>query len=300
MTTARHMPEFDAASFSAEKAHSAFRTSGAVLLRGAVPAEEVESIRRHAQRFAREMEEKAQRGDQDVAVRFFKEGHGNRPWECGTGDTIFTAHLLHIHQKSFSWSLLETICGTTTLTVPLNHMILRRHHDAGGNIRSANGGYFNLESCHQDANNVNPELPVTIWTALQPMKCGIDAPGLGVITGNVDTLLSHPIDTAIFDDLRYWPWIPDYQAGDAMVFSCLAPHFSPVYRTGGVRFSIDFRVCSTVQLPENLRDEPAFHVKREDRGTFSTTSANLPPDPAGQQLASVLADPQFKLKAVVD
>jgi hypothetical protein len=287
-------PEFDHQTFVVDDALEAFQNRGCVLLRGVVSPVDVAPIERLAHQFETEMTYRAARGDRGVEVRFFSEGHGNRPWECDVEGALFTAHLLHLHRRAFGWPLIEAICGSNRLTVPLNHMILRRHTDSGGRIARRNGEFLNLESCHQDANNVNPALPVTIWTALQDMERRSNAPGVGVIAGDVNEILPHPIDAGIFEDTRYAIWTPDYKAGDVMLFSNLAPHFSPVYGTGRTRFSIDFRACAADRLPTNLKSEAFLTVSRDtDSGDVTLSIGNMPGGPVGSRLADVLMDPQY-------
>lgn len=291
-------PEFDRRTFVVGDALKAFENRGCVLLRGVISPEDVASIQRLALQFEREMTSRALRGDKEVEVLFFSEGHGNRPWECDVEGALFTAHLLHLHRRAFGWSLIEAICGSNRLTVPLNHMILRRHTDSGGHVARRNGEFFNLESCHQDANNVNPKLPVTIWTALQDMKRRSNAPGVGVIAGNVGEILPHPIEPEIFEDPRYAVWTPDYKAGDVMLFSNLAPHFSPVYGTGRTRFSIDFRACAADHLPANLKNEAFLTVLRDiDNGDVTLSIGNMPGGPVGDRLADVLTNPRYLFPA---
>ena len=99
---------------------------------------------------------------------------------------------------------------------------------------------------------------VTCWIALAP--CGVDAPGLELVTDRVDRLLS-PAQLADGAVDQRWPAarrvLPALEAGDALVFSGDVLHRSHVTAAmTQTRTSIELRCFPADAIPDRLaRDE---------------------------------------------
>lgn len=96
---------------------------------------------------------------------------------------------------------------------------------------------------------------VTCWIALDP--CGLDAPGLELITERLDGLLSPSALRTESLQTRFTPtrfWRPSFEPGDALLFRGDILHRTHVIpEMTKDRTSIELRFFSAVSIPERLQ-----------------------------------------------
>ena len=237
----------------------AFARSGVVMLKGALAPETLATSAEAFRRFVHSSDarqngagtgEHRQAGDDKT--------HGSSwysPWAVRCRDGFPAAALISALLKSWTWDVVEEICGSSHIAIVLKFCTARYGLDTPLGI-----------GAHQDAKVVAPDLPFSIWIPLHQIVPLLNS-GLGFVVpdpcGLLPTLPHNDVgpDYVMEDPTRLW--IPPYAAGDLTIHSRFAPHFTTGYGTLSDRFSLEIRATPRNALPP-LHEDPAICVSRRN------------------------------------
>ena len=152
----RHALSFSEQRGPAEIA-AAFARSGVVMLKGALAPETLATCAEAFRRFVRHSSEakdglaraghRLQTGDDETSA-----GSWHSPWAVRDHDRFPAAVIISALLKSWTWDVVEEICGSSHLAIVLKFCTARHGIDRPLGI-----------GAHQDAKVVAPDLPLSIW-----------------------------------------------------------------------------------------------------------------------------------------
>jgi hypothetical protein len=255
----RHALSFSEQRGPAEIA-AAFARSGVVMLKGALAPETLATCAEAFRRFVIHSSEakdglaraghRLQTGDDETSA-----GSWHSPWTVRDHDRFPAAVIISALLKSWTWDVVEEICGSSHLAIVLKFCTARHGIDRPLGV-----------GAHQDAKVVAPDLPLSIWIPLHQIVPRLNS-GLGFVVpdpGRVLPTLPHNDvgpEYVLGDPARLW--IPPYATGDLTIHSKFAPHFTTGYGTLSDRFSLEIRATPRSALPSRHED-PAICVSRRN------------------------------------
>jgi hypothetical protein len=216
---------------------AAFATSGVVKLRGALPAAALQAGR-------------------DAFQGFGSDGDSwHWPWAVRAGQHFPMATVFHALLKSWAWRVIERLCRSQHIAIPLSGCIARHAVDMPLGL-----------GAHQDAFGFGPALPFSVWIPLQTIT-PLEDSGLGFIVPALDHVVSADSPANVGADLMLSDpgklWIPTYELGDITIHSNLSAHFTTGYGTRAHRYSLEIRALPRLTAPRKHLD-PAIYVARRD------------------------------------
>ena len=251
-----------------EAGAEAFSQHGVVMLRGAMPATALLPGRLAFHRFVRLLGRDDRRWDRCLACdddgpgRQWAAGEDftgswHRPWSVRYWNYRPPASVISRLLKSWSWGVVERLCGSTDIAILLSLCLARHAIDRDLGV-----------GAHQDAQGLPAVVPFALWLPLQGVVPGRNS-GLGFVTDAPDRLLPVPPgsdldlgDRVVLDNLAA-VWVPTYQPGDLTIHGRYTPHFTTGYGTGSHRYSLEIRAMARDAAPHDLQD-PALYVGRRD------------------------------------
>jgi hypothetical protein len=225
----------------------AFSRAGAVMLKGALPQEVLETSADAFRSFIQSSNAHRDRdGDLDS-------GGWYSPWLVRRGKDFPAADVLSAAIRSWLWDVVEEICRSSNIIVLLKFCTARHSLDKSLGV-----------GAHQDAKVVAFDVPLAIWIPLQDIVPGRTS-GLGFVVPAPHDLL--PVlpnndvgaDYVLSDPARLW--IPCYETGDLTIHSRFSAHFTTGYGTLTDRFSLEIRAMPRLGAPAEHSD-PAIYVAR--------------------------------------
>jgi len=244
VTLDRHELTFTAQD-APEAGVEAFSQHGVVMLRGAMPATALLPSRLAFHQFARTLS---------------NEDHGgswHRPWAVRYWSYRPTAAVISRLLKSWTWGVVERLCGSTDIAILLSLCLARHAIDRDLGV-----------GAHQDAQGLPPVVPFSLWLPLHGVVPGRKS-GLGFVTDAPDRLLPVPPgsnldlgDRVVLDNLES-VWVPTYQPGDLTIHGRYTPHFTTGYGTGSHRYSVEIRAMARDAAPQDLQDPTVFVGRRD-------------------------------------
>ena len=252
-----------ALSFSEERRTAdiavAFARSGVVMLKGALAPETLASCAEAFRRFVHSSEAGQNVSRTGERLRTGEgESHGgswHSPWAVRCRDSFPAAAIISALFRSWTWDVVEEICGSSHIAIVLKFCTARHGVDRPLGV-----------GAHQDAKVVAPDLPFSMWIPLHKIVPPLNS-GLGFVVpdpGRVLPTLPHNDvgpDYVLEDPARLW--IPTYAAGDLTIHSRFAPHFTTGYGTLSDRFSLEIRATPRSALPAEHED-PVICVSRRN------------------------------------
>jgi hypothetical protein len=239
---------------------AAFARSGVVMLKGALAPETLATCAEAFRRFVLHSSEakdglaraghRLQTGDDETSA-----GSWHSPWAVRDQDRFPAAVIISALLKSWTWDVVEEICGSSHLAIVLKFCTARHGIDRLLGV-----------GAHQDAKVVAPDLPLSIWIPLHQIVPHLNS-GLGFVVpapGRLLPTLPHNDvgpEYVLEDPARLW--IPPYATGDLTIHSKFAPHFTTGYGTLSDRFSLEIRATPRSALPSRHED-PAICVSRRN------------------------------------
>jgi hypothetical protein len=210
---------------------AAFARSGVVMLKGALAPETLATCAEAFRRFVLHSSEakdglaraghRLQTGDDETSA-----GSWHSPWAVRDQDRFPAAVIISALLKSWTWDVVEEICGSSHLAIVLKFCTARHGIDRLLGV-----------GAHQDAKVVAPDLlPTLPHNDVGP-------------------------EYVLEDPARLW--IPPYATGDLTIHSKFAPHFTTGYGTLSDRFSLEIRATPRSALPSRHED-PAICVSRRN------------------------------------
>ena len=227
---------------------TAFLRFGVVMLKEALPPALLATCGEAFRRFIASQEEK----QRDRAA---SAGSWHSPWLVRDGDCFPAAIVLSAVIRSWTWNVVEELCGSSHVVVLLKWSTARHSVDTPLGV----GG-------HQDAKVVASEVPFSLWIPLSQVVPRATS-GLGFVVPGPAAVLptrSHDdigADYVLGDPARLW--LPHYAAGDLTIHSRFSPHFTTGYGTLTDRFSIEIRAMSRRTAPPEYVD-PAIYIARRN------------------------------------
>ena len=222
-----------------------FSRFGLVLLKEALPPAALGMCAAAFRRFVGSSEVQDQTAD----------GSWHNPWIVRDGDFFPAAAVLSALLKSWTWDVVEEICGSSHIVILLKWCTARHSVDQALGV-----------GAHQDAKVVEAGVPFSIWIPLHQITPRVNS-GLGFVVPAPDRILPTlphndvGAEYVLNDPARVW--IPHYAAGDLTVHSKFSPHFTTGYGTLSDRFSLEIRAMSRSTAPERFLD-PAIYVSRRN------------------------------------
>jgi len=214
---------------------SVFAASGVVKLRRALPAAALQAGRDAFQGFGSDG------------------GSWHRPWAVRDGQHFPMAIVFHALLESWAWPVIERLCRSQHIAIPLGVCVARHVTDAPLDL-----------GAHQDAFAVGMEMPFAIWIPLQKIT-PLEDSGLGFIVPALDHVVSADNASNVGADLMLSDpgklWIPTYELGDITIHSNLSAHFTTGYGTRAHRYSLEIRALPRLTAPAKHLD-PAIYVAR--------------------------------------
>ena len=231
----------------------AFARSGVVMLKSALPPETLATCAEAFRRFVHPSEAKEgvarpQTGDGEPRA-----GSWHSPWAVRYQDGFPAAVIISALLKSWTWDVVEEICGSSHIAIVLKFCTARHGVDRPLGV-----------GAHQDAKVVAPDLPLSIWIPLHQIVPHLNS-GLGFIVpdpGRLLPTLPHNdvgAEYVLEDPARLW--IPPYAAGDLTIHSKFSPHFTTGYGTLSDRFSLEIRATPRSTLAP-MHEDPVICVSR--------------------------------------
>jgi hypothetical protein len=256
---------------------AAFAQSGVGMLKGALAPETLAPCADAFRRFVRSSEAadgvaragRRRRMDDGEA----RTGNWHSPWAVQHRDSFPAAAIISALLKSWTWDVVEEICGSSHLAIVLKFCTARHGIDRPLGV-----------GAHQDAKVVAPDLPFSLWIPLHPIVPYLNS-GLGFVVpapGRLLPTLPHNDvgpDYVLEDPARLW--IPPYDAGDLTIHSKFSPHFTTGYGTLSERFSLEIRATPRSALPPKHED-PVICVSRRN-GIPTIVEARSSADSAAQR-----------------
>jgi hypothetical protein len=205
------------------------------------------------------------------------DGSWHSPWLVRDGDCFPAAIVLSAVMRSWTWNVVEELCGSSHIVVLLKWCMARHSVDRPLGV----GG-------HQDAKVVASEVPFSLWIPLGPVVPRATS-GLGFVVPAPQAVLpALPNDDIGADYVLSDParlWLPQYAAGDLTIHSRFSPHFTTGYGTPSDRFSIEIRAMARRTAPAKYVD-PAIYVSRRNGLPTILETRNSSDAAADQFLAS--------------
>jgi hypothetical protein len=237
----------------------AFARSGVVMLKSALPPETLATCAEAFRRFVHSSEAKEgvarpQTGDGEPRA-----GSWHSPWAVRYQDGFPAAVIISALLKSWTWDVVEEICGSSHIAIVLKFCTARHGVDRPLGV-----------GAHQDAKVVAPDLPLSIWIPLHQIVPHLNS-GIGFVVPAPDRLLPTlphndvGAEYVLEDPARLW--IPPYAAGDLTIHSKFSPHFTTGYGTLSDRFSLEIRATPRSTLAP-MHEDPVICVSR--RSGFPT------------------------------
>jgi hypothetical protein len=231
----------------------AFARSGVVMLKGALAPETLETCAKAFRCFVDAPEASRTGRRRDGGANH--SGSWHSPWAVRHQDCFPTAIIISALLRSWTWDVVEEICGSSHIAIVLKFCTARRGIDSPLGV-----------GAHQDAKVVAPDIPLSIWIPLHQIVPNLNS-GLGFVVphpGRLLPTLPHDDVSAEFvlaDPARLW--IPAFAAGDLTIHSRFSPHFTTGYGTLSDRFSLEIRVTPRSDLSPTHED-PAICVSRRN------------------------------------
>jgi len=255
----RHALSFSEQRRPAEVA-AAFARSGVVMLKGALAPETLATCAEVFRHFVLHPSEakdglaragqRLQTGDDETSA-----GSWHSPWAVRDQDRFPAAVIISALLKSWTWDVVEEICGSSHLAIVLKFCTARHGIDRPLGV-----------GAHQDAKVVDPDLPLSIWIPLHQIVPHLNS-GLGFVVPDpgrlLPTLPHNDVGPEYVLEDPAKLWIPPYAAGDLTIHSKFAPHFTTGYGTLSDRFSLEIRATPRSALPSRHED-PAICVSRRN------------------------------------
>jgi hypothetical protein len=231
----------------------AFARSGVVMLKSALPPETLATCAEAFRRFVHSSEAKEgvarpQTGDGELLA-----GSWHSPWAVRYQDGFPAAVIISALLKSWTWDVVEEICGSSHIAIVLKFCTARHGVDRPLGV-----------GAHQDAKVVAPDLPLSIWIPLHQIVPHLNS-GIGFVVPAPDRLLPTlphndvGAEYVLEDPARLW--IPPYAAGDLTIHSKFSPHFTTGYGTLSDRFSLEIRATPRSTLAP-MHEDPVICVSR--------------------------------------
>ncbi len=246
---------------------TAFSRFGVVMLREALPPALPATCGEAFRRFIASRE-----GDRATLG-----GSWHSPWLVRDGDCFPAATVLAAVMRSWTWNVVEELCGSSHIVVLLKWCMARHSVDRPLGV----GG-------HQDAKVVAGEVPFSLWIPLSQVVPRATS-GLGfVVPGPHAVLPTLPNDDIGPEYLLSDParlWLPQYATGDLTIHSRFSPHFTTGYGTLSDRFSIEIRAMARRTAPLKYVD-PAIYISRRNGMPTIVGTRNSSDDDADEFLAS--------------
>lgn len=240
----RHSLSFSRQSHPEEVA-KAFSRFGVVMLKEALPPALIVSCGEAYRQFIAQQEH-----DRAAWVSSW-----HSPWLISDGDCFPAAIVLSAVIRSWTWDVVEELCGSSHIVVLLKWCMARHSIDTPMGV----GG-------HQDAKVVAGDVPFALWIPLNEVVPSATS-GLGFVVPEPNALLpTEPnddigADYVLSDTDRLW--IPHYTAGDLTIHSRFSPHFTTGYGTQSDRFSLEIRAMPRRTAPPEYVD-PALYISRRN------------------------------------
>jgi hypothetical protein len=240
-----------------------YRENGVAVARTAIRPAAARLMRHFASDYQAEMELRIVRGDRHISIDHYKQQTA-LIWEARVHERYFLTQALEDILASPLWLAMLEIADGGPIAIPLSHMVLRGSVDA---LDASLGA-------HQDAVDVNPDVPYNLWIALEAM-----APkrisSLGFLAEPIGTVYSKADAVARSQSLAHRMWLPSYEPGDVALFNNTTLHQTTSYGTGTQRWSVELRYMRADRIPTGMAGE-AFIVVSEEAGKRSIQLANLP------------------------
>jgi len=238
----------------------AFSRFGVVMLKDALPPAMLQSCAEAFRRFVQQFAAKPSRPpDQSPTPEADKgdtdSGSWHSPWVLRDGGYFPAAVVISAIIRSWTWDVVEEICGSSHIVIVLKWCTARHSVDKLLGV-----------GAHQDARVVAGNVPFAIWIPFQQIMPRVNS-GLGFVVPAPDHLLpTLPHDDVgpeyiLSDPARLW--IPPYAARDLTIHSKFSPHFTTGYGTLSDRFSLEIRAMPRNAAPQNDLD-PAIYVSRRN------------------------------------
>jgi hypothetical protein len=226
-----------------DAAAKALSAHGMIMLRGALPPPLLPQCRATFAQFARSLEHEAEGGSWHV------------PWHVQDGRHLPAASIVSALLESWTWSVIEAICGSTDITILLSLCTARHAIDTPLSA-----------GAHQDATVVAPDIPFAMWIPFHAITPRENS-GLGFITPapeHVLPVLPHnDVGSEYVTANFHRAWVPRYRPGDLSIHTNLSPHFTTGYGTRTDRYSLEIRAMARAAAPVKYQD-PAIHIGRQD------------------------------------
>jgi hypothetical protein len=235
----------------------AFARSGVVMLKGALAPETLATCAEAFRHFVHSSEAKdgvaragrrLQTGDGEPRA-----GSWHSPWAVRYRDGFPAAVIISALLKSWTWDVVEEMCGSSHIAIVLKFCTARYGLDTPLGV-----------GAHQDAKVVAPDLPLSIWIPLHQIVPHLNS-GLGFVVPApgclLPTLPHNDVgpEYVLEDPARLW--IPTYAAGDLTIHCKFSPHFTTGYGTLSDRFSLEIRATPRNALPP-MHEDPVICVSR--------------------------------------
>lgn len=224
-------------------AAEALSRRGMIMLRNALPAPILPKCRASFEQFTRSLEDEPDAGS------------WHAPWHVHDGPHLPAATIFSALLGSWTWSVVEEICGSTDITILLGLCTARHAID-----HPLSAG------AHQDARVVAPEIPFAMWIPFQAITPRENS-GLGFITPAPERVLPALPHNDVGPDYVianfHRAWVPHYAPGDLSIHTNLSPHFTTGYGTRSDRYSLEVRAMARQSAPVKYQD-PAIHVGRQN------------------------------------
>lgn len=231
--------------------------SGVVMLRHALPAAILPACRLGFAEYVRHLERDP-------------EGSWHRPWSIVCHSHRPALAILSSLIRSWTWNVVEEICGSTDITILLSLCTARHVVDSPLPV-----------GAHQDGTAVAPEIPFALWIPLEAVVPRRNA-GLGFISPAPEHLLPASPHNDIGSDYVLAnldrTWIPTYAPGDLSVHSSLSPHFTTGYGTRSDRYSLEVRAMASDTAPLSYQDPAIYVARRHDMPSVVGTRCSADSD----------------------
>lgn len=235
---------------------TALQRSGVVMLRQALPPDLLPACRYAFHQFSRSLGKPRRRiwGDDGADSRWADgesdSGSFHMPWVVRHRGRRPAAAVISALVASWVWPVIEALCGSREIAIPLGHCVARHSIDVDL-----------YAGAHQDATAVSPLLPFSIWVPFGDVVPGHDS-GLGFIAppppAALPALPNGEIGAAYLKESVPKIWLPTYRAGDVTIHTNLSPHFTTGFGTGADRYSIEVRAAARTKVPTGEMNPGVF------------------------------------------
>ena len=236
---------------------------GVVMLRGALPEKTLASCCRSFGRFARSLGKsrwptwawgaKDDGPDPEWAKGEADTGSWHKPWTVRHWNRRPAAAVISAMVESWTWPVIEEICGTSDIAVLLGLCLARHAIDVDLGV-----------GAHQDAKGLPPMVPFSIWVPLHDVTPRFNS-GLGFVVGPPNSVLPTLPHGDIGPDYVLENidkvWVPAYRTGDLTIHTNHMPHFTTGYGTRSDRYSLEVRAMSREAAPWTFHN-PSVYVAR--------------------------------------